>query len=311
MDVTNVRAVTPDFIKMQQLQDEIFQLIDTWDMKVLAGVREQLGQLRTLMLTVERAFNEALIGAIVLLEDRDFIPHQQAADSHYRLSSVLSRLSQLYTELTRQNQRLELFPLSSFEEALPELRSRAASKQQQAMVFSQRLTQLRQQKADIVQAIEVFDRPSIANVLKGLIPSEEEIDQIMGLVSDPRIDAGLVKLVTQKLGKHADALQGAKTFSDLSAARVRLDTKIEEALADQQQAQHMLQAAQMELDATTALCAIGPRRNAWLAELRKVEQECHVQTSKLSATMNLEVAKVALQELCAYLKSIQMAYDHS
>ncbi len=311
MDVTNVRAVTPDFIKMQQLQDEIFQLIDTWDMKVLAGVREQLGQLRTLMLTVERAFNEALIGAIVLLEDRDFIPHQQAADSHYRLSSVLSRLSQLYTELTRQNQRLELFPLSSFEEALPELRSRAASKQQQAMVFSQRLTQLRQQKADIVQAIEVFDRPSIANVLKGLIPSEEEIDQIMGLVSDPRIDAGLVKLVTQKLGKHADALQGAKTFSDLSAARVRLDTKIEEALADQQQAQHMLQAAQMELDATTALCTIGPRRNAWLAELRKVEQECHVQTSKLSATMNLEVAKVALQELCAYLKSIQMAYDHS
>ncbi|QXI46882.1 MULTISPECIES: alpha-xenorhabdolysin family binary toxin subunit B [Pseudomonas] len=311
MDVINADALTPDFIKMQKVQEEIFQLIETWDMKVLAGAREQLGQLRTLMLAVERSFNEVLIGAIVLLEDRDFIPSQQGADTHYRLSSVLSRLSQLCAELTRQNQRLELFPLSSFEEALPELQRQVTSKQQQAMMFSQRLTQLRQQKADIVQAIEVFDKPSLATVLKGQIPSEEEIDQILGLISDPKIDAGLVKLVTQKLGKHADALQGAKTFSDLSAARIRLDAKIDVALADQQQALHMQQVSQMELEAMTALCAIEPRRNEWLAELRKVEQECHAQTSKFSASMDLKVATVALQELYAYLKSVHMAYDRS
>ena len=311
MDVVNADALTPDFVKMQNLQDEIFQLIETWDMKVLAGAREQLGQLRTLMLTVERSFKEVLIGAIVLLEDRDFLASQQGANTHYKLSGVLSRLSQLYTELTRQNQRLELFPLSSFEEALPELQRRAASKQQQAVIFSQRLAELRQQKADIVQAIEVFDKPALASVLKGQIPSEEEIDQILGLISDPKIDTGLVKLVTQKLGKHADALQGVKTFSDLSAARVRLDTKIEVALSDQLQAQHLHQATQMELEAMTALCAICPLRNEWLAELRKVEQECHAQTSRLSESMDLTVATVALQELYAYLKTVHMAYDRS
>ncbi|MBV4490171.1 alpha-xenorhabdolysin family binary toxin subunit B [Pseudomonas oryzicola] len=311
MDVTNIDTVTPDFIKMQKAQDEIFQLIDTWDMKVLAGAREQLGLLRTLMLAVERSFNEFLIGAIVLLDDRAFVPRRRDADAHDGLSSVLSRLSQLYKELTKQNQRLELFSLSSFEEALPALQRLATSKQQQAVIFSQRLAELRQQKADILQAIEVFDSPSIATVLKGQIPSEEEIDQIAGLISNPKIDAGLIKLVTQKLAKHADALQGAKTFSDLSAARIRLDAKIEVALADQQQALHMQQVSQMELEAMTALCAIEPRRNEWLAELRKVEQECDAQTSKLSAIMDLEVATGALQELCAYLKSVHMAYDRS
>lgn len=106
---------------MQNVQDEIFQLIEAWDMKVLSGAREQLGQLRTLMLSVECSFNEVMIGAIVLLKDADFFPSQQGADTDNRLSSVLSRLFQFCTELTRQNQRLEMFPLSSFENALPEL----------------------------------------------------------------------------------------------------------------------------------------------------------------------------------------------
>lgn len=63
------------------------------------------------MLSVERSFNEVMIGMIVLFEDCDFLPSQQGVDTHNRLSSVLSRLFQFYTELTRQNQRLELSPL--------------------------------------------------------------------------------------------------------------------------------------------------------------------------------------------------------
>ncbi|GLO13022.1 hypothetical protein PPUJ20028_16030 [Pseudomonas putida] len=149
MDVTNVNMTLPDFAQMQNVQDQVFHLIENWDMNVLPGAREQLGELRTLLLAVERAFKESLIGAIVLLEDRDFIPVKQGADTHYRLASVLSRLSQLHSLLARQNVRLELFTLSALVEPLSELDKRIVSLQNQALAFDQRLAQLRQQRADI------------------------------------------------------------------------------------------------------------------------------------------------------------------
>lgn len=311
MDVANVEMTTPDFVQMQKLQDQAFQLMDSWGMKVLPGAGEQLAELRTLLLAVERSFKESLIGAIVLLEDRDFIPSKQGADTHYRLASVLSRLDQHHSLLARQSLRLELFSLSALTEPLPELQKRTASLQERAVAFDQRLAQLQQQRADIVQAIEVFERPSVASALKGLIPSDDEIDQVMGLIKDPKIDAGLLKAVTRRLAKHADVLEGAKTFSDLSKARTRLDAKIEEALDDQQQVRRTLQTAQDELKAGMALSGLEALKNEWLHELRKVELEWQAQAAKLNATMELEAATVALKDLCEYLKAVQLIYDRS
>lgn len=311
MDVTNVNATLPDFVQMQTVQDQVFHLIQSWDMNVLPGAREQLGELRTLLLGVERAFKESLIGAIVLLEDRDFIPSKLGGDTHYRLASVLSRLSQLHSLLSRQNLRLELFTLSALVEPLAELDKRIVSLQSQALAFDQRLAQLRQQRADIGQAIELFERPSVASALKGLIPGDDDIDQIIGLITDPKIDASLLKAVTGKLAKHADALEGAKTFSDLSKVRTRLDEKIEAALGDQRQLLRALQSAQGEREAITALSGLEALKNAWLHELRKVELEWQAQAVKLNATMGLDAATVALKDLCDYLKVVQMAYDRS
>ncbi|CAI3808674.1 hypothetical protein GLGCALEP_05297 [Pseudomonas sp. MM221] len=311
MDVANIQSVTPDFVHMQKVQEQMFQLMESWEMKVLPAAREQLDELRNLLLAVERAFKESLIGGIALLDERDFVPGKDGGDTHHRLASVLERLNQHHAHLARKNLRLELFSLSALVESLSGLAARTADLQEQAVAFDQRLVQLQQQRADIVQAIEVFERPSVASALKGLIPSDDEIDQIMGLISDPKLDAGLLKAVTQKLAKHADALDGAKTFSDLGKARARLDLKIEEALGDQRQVQRTLQTARDELEAAKVLSGVVPLKNAWLHELRKVEAQWQAQAASLSATMDLDAATVTLKGLCEYLKVVQLMYDRS
>lgn len=311
MDIANAQTVTPDFVQMQKVQEHIFQLMESWEMKVLPAAREQLDELRTLLLAVERAFKESLIGGIALLDERDFIPGKEGAHTHHRLASVLERLSQHHAHLARKNLRLELFSLSALVDSLAALEARTAELQEQAVAFDQRLVQLQQQRADIVQAIELFERPSVASALKGLIPSDDEIDQMMGLITDPKLDAGLLKAVTQKLGKHADALEGAKTFSDLGKARARLDTKIKEALGDQLQVQRTLRTARNEQEAVKELSGVVPLKDAWLHELRKVEAEWQAQAQSLSATMDLEAATVALKGLGEYLKVVQLMYDRS
>jgi len=311
MDIANTQTVTPDVVEMQHLQDQIFQLIASWEMKVLPAAREQLDELCTLLLGVERAFKESLIGGIVLLEDRHFIPGKEGGAAQRRLASVLERLNQHHAHLARNNLRLELFSLSALVESLPELAARTAGLQDQAVAFDERLIQLQQQRADIVQAIELFEKPSVASALKGLIPSDDDIDQITGLITDPKFDAGLFKAVTQKLARHADALDGAKTFIDLGKARGRLDSKIDAALNDQRQVQGALQAARDEQEAVTALSGLVPLKDGWLLELRKVEAEWRAQVAPLRATMDLEAATVALNGLCEYLKAVQLLYDRS
>ena len=311
MDIANTQTVTPNVVEMQQLQDQIFQLIASWEMKVLPAAREQLDELCTLLLGVERAFKESLIGGIVLLEDRHFIPGKEGGAAQRRLASVLERLNQHHAHLARNNLRLELFSLSALVESLPELAARTAGLQDQAVAFDERLIQLQQQRADIVQAIELFEKPSVASALKGLIPSDDDIDQITGLITDPKFDAGLFKAVTQKLARHADALDGAKTFIDLGKARGRLDSKIDAALNDQRQVQGALQAARDEQEAVTALSGLVPLKDGWLLELRKVEAEWRAQVAPLRATMDLEAATVALNGLCEYLKAVQLLYDRS
>lgn len=311
MDVANIQTVTPDFIQMQKVQEHMFQLMESWEMKVLPAAREQLEDLRTLLLAVERAFKESLIGGITLLDEREFIAGKAGADTHQRLASVLERLSQHHAHLARKNLRLELFSLLPLVESLAALSARTSDLQEQAVVFDQRLAQLQQQRADIVQAIELFERPSIASALKGLIPSDDEIDQLMGLISDPKLDAGLLKAVTQKLTRHADVLEGARTFSDLGKARARLDAKIEEALGDQRQVQRTLKKARDEQEAVKALSGLVPLKNEWLHELRKVELEWLARAKPLNAAMDLDAATVALQGLCEYLKVVQLMYDRS
>ncbi|KKO15959.1 alpha-xenorhabdolysin family binary toxin subunit B [Pseudomonas putida] len=311
MDVVDIKAAVPDFVRMQQVQDQIFSLEDAWGMKVLPRAREQLGELRVLLLAVERSFKESLIGAIVLLEDRQFISSHPGADTHHRLATVLNRLSQHHSVLARQNQRLELFSLAALIEALPELESRVDLHRQQVMAFDERLTELRQKQTDIVAAIEVLEKPSVASAFKGLIPNDDEIDQIIGLITDPKIDSSVLKAATQKLHKHADVLEGVKTFRDLSNARSRLDARIEEALSDRRHAQQTLESTLDERDAVKALAGVEPLKNEWLQELRKLELQWQGQAEKLDPTMALPDGTAALQDLCEYLKVVQMAYDRS
>lgn len=311
MDVIDIKAAVPDFVRMQQVQDQIFSLVDAWGMKVLPRAREQLGDLRSLLLAVERSFKESLIGAIVLLEDRQFVSSQPGADPHHRLATVLNRLSQLHSVLAGQNQRLELFSLATLIELLPELESRVDLHRQQVVAFDERLAELRQKQSDMVAAIEVLEKPSVASALKGLIPKDDDIDQIAGLITDPKIDLSVLKAATQKLREHADVLEGVKTFSDLSDACSRLDARIEGALSDRRHVQQTLESTLDERDAVKALVRVEPLKNEWLQELRKLELQWQAQAAKLDSTMALPDGTAALQEFCEYLMVVQMAYDRS
>ncbi|MGB8973322.1 MAG: alpha-xenorhabdolysin family binary toxin subunit B [Pseudomonas capeferrum] len=309
MDVANVEYAIPDFTRMQVLEDQAFLLIDTKRQQVLPAAREQLDDLKRLIVAVERFFMESLVGGIVLLENREFVTRTAVVSIDTRLAGVISRLNQHHAVLAKQCLRLELFSLSALVQQLPDLEARTARLDGQVAAFDQRLQQQRQQQADIVQAITLFEKPSISSALKGLIPSEEEIAQIAGLIKDPKVDTQLLTAVVQKLTSHVDVLEGAKTFNDLIKVRAQLDVKISETTGDLATVKHALNDALNEYEAVKLLVGVEPLKQEWLQELRKVEHEWHSQTMQLNPMMDLAVAQVKLQDLCTYLQAVKVASD--
>lgn len=309
MDVANVEFALPDFTRMQVLEDHTFLLIDSKRQQVLPAAREQLDDLKKLIVAVERCFLESLVGGIVLLENREFVTRTTVASVDTRLAGVISRLNQHHAALPKQCLRLELFSLSALVQQLPDLEARTARLDGQVAAFDQRLQQQRQQQADIVQAITLFEKPSIYSALKGLIPSEDEIAQIAGLIKDPKFDTQLLTAVVQKLTGHVDVLEGAKTFNDLIKVRAKLDVKINETTGDLATVQHALKDALNEYEAVKLLVGLEPLKQEWLMELRKVEHEWQSQAIQLNPMMDLDVAQVALQDLYTYLLAVKVASD--
>ncbi|MCK1978078.1 alpha-xenorhabdolysin family binary toxin subunit B, partial [Jeotgalicoccus huakuii] len=84
-----------------------------------------------------------------------------------------------------------------------------------------------------------------------------------------------------------------------------------EALSDRRHAQQTLESTLDERDAVKALAGVEPLKNEWLQELRKLELQWQAQAAKLDPTMALPDGTAALQDLCEYLKVVQIAYDRS
>lgn len=311
MDIVNTEAALPDFNEMQRLQDAMFERIDQWSSHVLPAVAQQVEDLRTLMLIVERGCKKSWVGAITLLEDRTFSPGAQNSDRASRLGSLLDRLDQHYAEFARLTKRLELFSLAAVSDAVSTLEARTAALQKQAETALARLQTLQEQNDTIVQAIKVFDRPSITKAFKGLIPSTEEVDLLMDTVKDPKVDADLVRVVIAKLNTYAGLIEESKTFDGLVTAHAKTETRLKEAWDDQKRLQGVLQAAQVEQRAVIELSGLASDKEQWQGELDKVESEWTAQRKGLTTTMGSEAATVALLDLYSYLKAVQRACDYA
>ncbi|KTS95158.1 alpha-xenorhabdolysin family binary toxin subunit B [Pseudomonas parafulva] len=311
MDIMTLDAALPDFNQMQRLQDAMFERIDQWSGHVLPAVAQQVEDLRILVLFVERGCKKSWIGAITLLEDRTFTPAEQNHERASRLGSLLDRLDQHYAEFARLTKRLEVFSLAAVSDAVPALEARTVALQMQSETALARLQRLQEQNDTIVQAIKVFDRPSITQAFKGLIPSAEEVDLVMDTVKDPKVNADLVKAVIAKLNTYADMIEASKTASDLVTAHAQTEARLKEARDDHKRLQSVLQAAQVEQRAILELSGLASDKQQWQDELGKVEREWTAHRKGLTTTMGSEAATVALMDLYNYLKAVQRACDYA
>ncbi|MFB4393227.1 MULTISPECIES: alpha-xenorhabdolysin family binary toxin subunit B [unclassified Pseudomonas] len=306
-----VDSAVPDFVKLNQLRLQLFELCDEWQEDVLPAVRDLCRELKVVMLDTDRTLREVVFGGTVLLGNKLFGFASDTAVSASTIAEASTMQAALCADLAKQTSRLELFSLSAISQQVVRLEKSASELANSEAPAKQRLENLETQHADIVEAIEAFSKPTVRKAFKGLIPSEEEIDAAFGVVKDPGVDPALLKLLSRKLASHLEVLEGARTFSGLTQSRDRLYQKIQEAKQLLDDACASKDKVLRELEATRALAGVGVIKDQWLLLVRKVEGYWQHSSSLLTPGIAADNAMIIFDDLYRYLQAVQKAFERA
>ena len=305
-----VGSAVPDFVELNQLRYKAFELCDEWQEEVLPGVQDLCRQLKVVMLDTDRSLRDAVLSGTVLLGNKVFAHSSGKAVATSKIAEVSEKQAALCSGLAQRTLRLELFSLSAIDQQVLRL-EKSVAELERGMPDELRVQALETQHADIVEAIEAFNTPTVTKAFKGLIPSEEDIDAASALFKDPSVDPKLLKFLSRKLQSHLDALEGAQTFHELTQVRKRLYEKLQEARQLRADAQMRKDKTRRELGATRALAGVGAIKDQWLQLVRKVEEYWQYCSSLLTAGMDSDKALIALEDLYHYLQAVQKAFERA
>lgn len=310
-DVMGMQEVIPDFKLMKALQTQMSDLIDEHELHTLPAVQQSLGDWKDLAWSAERSLHQGIVECIALLQGRDFTRFSNEQVRKDKIASVVAQQAQMLETLAQQVLRVERFGLPDFASLGRTLEPRVAALAAESQAINLRLDGLVQQKADLDQIIAAFETPSVSKIFKGLIPSEKELDLMLKTVTDPKINADVLKAALRKLESHADVLACGRKFNDLLKARARLEEKISDARTEARYAKSHMQAAQHELSSNKALAELEPIKEQWLAQILKVEQAWQAQSQALQSLGHSEEVVVALGNLCDYMLAVRSSYERA
>ncbi len=310
-DVVEMGSVIPDFALMKKLQRQMFDLIDEYQAYVLPAAQQSLLDWKDLLYSVERATREAVVEGIALLQGRDFTRFTDDQLRKTRVDAVVVQQQQMLGKLTQQTLRGKQFSLPDLGNLVASLETHASELTGEIERINERLEGLTLSRADLNQVITAFETPSVSKVFKGLIPSAEEIDLALKTVTDPRINADLLKAAARKLESHAEVLEGGRKFNDLLKARSRLDQQIDESRGELARLKRASQMVQNELASNKALAGLKLMKGQWLEQVHKVEQEWYSRSQALGSLKSVEAVIISLEELCDYMLAVERSYENA
>jgi len=295
--------VLPDLALMKKLKGQAFNLSDEWLDEVLPAIQGLLKDFKLQWLDAERALQASLLGFIGLFENADYSSFGDRNVDEDKIAAAVSAQAGYCKEMAALLLQMKLFSLSMIGDELERLEAEASRRGADLNAFRARLEQLNTEYADVVKAIEMFNRPSVISAFRGMIPSDDEVDAIVGLITDPKVDKEALKTITHKLTSYIETLDGARRFSELGRVRSKLERKILEAKAQVNEHKAQADQADAELKAHQCLTKLEPLKVQWLQEAYKVEREWQVRSDKL-ASLPGEDGVLALESLYEYTKAV-------
>lgn len=318
---TSLEAVVPDVNAMRKLQESIARLLGSDTDSLLPSVREKLGDLLALIRETDALLSDHVLRGVIMLNNQPWPDLQRVGDSasgqqnelekdmEEDLLRVYSRLDTLCQGMDSKLGRLNAFSLPDIE---PRAGMLAKDRQEQKIRVekqAQRVAQLQQRKEDLNELIGLFQAPGIKDVIKGLVPREEELDLLFKQIQSPSLDLDLLKQGVKKFNANLDIIGEGRKLGDLLKARDDLALQIKEQQAALSTQRRALETIEREVSELPGITKVMGWREQWLIEARKLHQGWQQRLNIVKSATELRSLSAALDVLRGYLVQVRRAYE--
>ncbi|MDD2047861.1 alpha-xenorhabdolysin family binary toxin subunit B [Pseudomonas putida] len=318
---TSLEAVVPDVNAMRTLQENIFRLLGSDTNSLLPSVREKLSDLLALIRDTDALLSDHVLRGLIMLNNQPWQELLRVGDSASGQRSEMEKemeedLLRAYSRLDTLCQSIDskLGRLTAFR--LPDVGTRAgmlAKDRDEQKIRVERqaqvVRQLEQRKKDLDELLGLFQAPGIIDVIKGLIPREEELDVLFKQIQNPSLDLDLFKQGVKKFNANLDIIGEGRKFSDLLKARDALALKIKEQQAALSSQRQVLETIEREVSELPGITKVMDWRDQWLIEGRKLHQGWQQRLNIVKSATELRSLSAALDVLRGYLAQVRRVYE--
>ncbi|MBA1198040.1 alpha-xenorhabdolysin family binary toxin subunit B [Pseudomonas plecoglossicida] len=312
----------PSIRTQRSLQADISRLVHGQMAALPAVVRENVGDMLRLIRECDALLGDNVLNASIMLTHQDWTEVQAVSGSEVaahqadlrkdieeELLRLRGRLASLCQAIGGKVKNLRSFRLSDLSErqaALSATQQVVATDAEQIGLTLERLQATRQ---DLDEIIKTFETPSLQSVIKGMIPTESEVELIFSVVKKPTVSKELVTAALSKFEANIDVIGQGRRFSDLVASRERLMGRIREQQTALSALQSVLLPTERELAQIPHVATVGALRDSWVVEADKLVNSWQSGQDTANSATELADLASALTALATYLGAVRRGYE--
>ncbi|MCU1721221.1 alpha-xenorhabdolysin family binary toxin subunit B [Pseudomonas sp. 5P_5.1_Bac1] len=321
----------PAVAKMTVLRERILEVIYNDTQGLLPVFVESAQNLASAVLKTDRMLNDQVLSTLVLLRNHmwdDLCTSLEAArrlpaQGEQRDMAVRNRERDLEQDAQRDVERLESKELEIEEQlrALEALRLPATGQRSASLIEQRdnllkliasergRMSSLDARIADTTLVIDAFDAPSVSKVFKGLIPTEQEVEQVTKALAGKGVSSDLLISASKRFVDNLSGVMEGRKLLDLTRARNRLVSErdaIRRELFDWDAKQAGLERELGQLPNVTVLSDL---RSQWLEQGRVLTRSWAMQVAVMKQQTSLADLADRLAAMTRYLLAVRRLYE--
>nr|WP_314488372.1 alpha-xenorhabdolysin family binary toxin subunit B [uncultured Pseudomonas sp.] len=278
---------------------------------LLPAVRENLMELVNLVSNANKELRrQTLAGLVLLNNDLDeftAVSEENGCDMDLlRLrQSVQAGIERIKGEILAVDAYVhpDLSPVTTPLEKKLQKQETAVAEQQENV--NSRAGQLKALK----ESLAVLNTPTISTLIRGQLPSDEEIDIILKTFTDQRVTPDLVKAAVNRLNKNLELIEQGRELSKLNAALTERAAALDQERPVLKRLQAEVAKTKEQLAEYEAAQEMVELRQAWLNQASVFVDHCKLLDTQLVGALETDQLLAALESTRDYLSAVRRAFE--
>ncbi|RON09521.1 hypothetical protein BK659_11400 [Pseudomonas brassicacearum] len=190
--------------------------------------------------------------------------------------------------------------------------ARREAQERRRLLLNSDLNELAEEKRRVDEALQQFKSPTWIDIFKGMIPTAQEIEAALKLVSTKKPDREFLELALKRLNGNLDGIEQGRQYVNFVEARDAIHKRIDGLRVEVKDVEKELLELSRTLNKLNEIGALDQSRLSWLQEAQKVSRAYEhflttTQPEMFRDAVSIKEMAARYGAMLGYLKAIKKA----